>query len=363
MLLLISTTIALGCAEVLLRMVYPQQLGIWYTLSDGMVIHPPGLSTHMADFNLDIRFNSLGMRDREHVIGSPERKSVFRILILGDSFMEAQQVAFEESFPHLLETRLRALLHREVEVVNCSVSGWGQDDELAYLERYAQNLKPDLILVAMTLHNDVTDNMREQYYVLKDGTVASKPVARLPRLELTLLRIKGFLAAHSHVWQLLRKYNASSEVQGLAMALDSHVLQLVAKRDGPGIEKGWRLTGGLIERIQHVGQSFDAETVVMLIPLKMQLHAEVLDAFLVRHGKTADQIILDLPQKKMTEYAVKSHLSIIDLLPDFLASTQVSHASLYLEEGHWNVYGHKLAAEIAAKALLERGLVISAQMP
>lgn len=355
LLLFISTTIALGGAEVVLRMVYPQQLGIWYALPDGIVIHPPGLSTHLEDFNLDIQFNSFGMRDREHSIESPERKSVFRILVLGDSFMEAQQVAFEESFPHLLEARLRTLLHRDVEVINCSVSGWGQDDELAYLERYAQSLRPNLILVAMTLHNDVTDNMREQYYALKEGTLVPKPVPQMSNTELALLRIKGFLASHSHLWQLLRKYKASGEVQKLATALDNHVLQLVAKRDEHDVEKGWRLTSELVNRIQHVGQSFGAETMVMLIPLKMQLQPEVLDAFLARHGKAADEIVLDQPQRKIREHAVNTHLIILDLLPEFRTWLKASHASLYLEEGHWNVDGHKLAADVAARAIVQEG--------
>ena len=47
-------------------------------------------------------------------------------LVLGDSFMEALQVPFEESFPYLLGTGLRQATGKQVEVINAAVGGWGK---------------------------------------------------------------------------------------------------------------------------------------------------------------------------------------------------------------------------------------------
>ena len=75
--------------------------------------------------------------------------------------MEALQIPFEASFPSLLERALEGKTPRRVEVVNASVSGWGTDDELQYLTTHGMQWKPDLVVVAMTLHNDISDNLRK----------------------------------------------------------------------------------------------------------------------------------------------------------------------------------------------------------
>ncbi|MBA3965437.1 MAG: hypothetical protein H0X47_06640 [Nitrospirales bacterium] len=49
-------------------------------------------------------FNSHGFRDYERTYEKP--KDTFRILIFGDSYVEALQVPLEESFPALLEQKL-----------------------------------------------------------------------------------------------------------------------------------------------------------------------------------------------------------------------------------------------------------------
>ena len=108
-----------------------------------------------------------GMRDQEHSF--EKQANIYRVLVLGDSFMEALQVPFERSFPYLLSQRWNDVDHKRVEVINAAVSGWGTDDELAYLVRFGVRFKPDLILVAMTLTNDLNDNLVQEFYTLANG--------------------------------------------------------------------------------------------------------------------------------------------------------------------------------------------------
>jgi len=168
---LVIGAIAVGVllAEAGLRLFYPQQLGVWYQDREGLGLHWPGLVTRFPQSSFPVAFNSAGMRDREHAVAKPD--GVFRVLVLGDSFMEALQVPFEESFPSVVEHELSQETGRRVEVVNASVSGWGTDDELKYLTRYGTQWKPDLILVAMTLHNDISDNLREQFHTIRNGAL------------------------------------------------------------------------------------------------------------------------------------------------------------------------------------------------
>src|SRR5947208_16857349 len=83
----LALAVSLAAAELALRFFYPQHLGVWYPDRDGLTLLWPRLSTYLPQFGVSANVNSFGMRDREHAAGKSE--GVFRILILGDSFMEA----------------------------------------------------------------------------------------------------------------------------------------------------------------------------------------------------------------------------------------------------------------------------------
>ena len=44
-----SAMLSLLLAEWSVRTLYPQQLAVWYTTEDGLVIHPPGLITYLTE--------------------------------------------------------------------------------------------------------------------------------------------------------------------------------------------------------------------------------------------------------------------------------------------------------------------------
>jgi hypothetical protein len=66
-----------------------------------------------------VEINSHGYRDRERTVAKPA--NTVRIAVLGDSFVEARQVAFEDTFGAVLERLLngdRRFAGRTVEVLN-----------------------------------------------------------------------------------------------------------------------------------------------------------------------------------------------------------------------------------------------------
>src|SRR5687768_12971582 len=78
-----------------------------------------------------VRINSAGFRDEEWAIAKPA--NTVRIALLGDSFVEAPQVAENERFGELLQRQLtadRVLGDRAVQVLNFGVSGYGTAEEL-----------------------------------------------------------------------------------------------------------------------------------------------------------------------------------------------------------------------------------------
>lgn len=211
-LLVASLGISLLVGEFVTATLFPKNLGTWGMTKDGLTTHVPNISVFLTRFGHRIDINSHGMRDREHDVAKPA--GTIRILILGDSFMEANQVLFKDSFPSLLEANLHARLGRPVEVINASVSGWGTDDEVTYLIRYGVRFQPDIVLVAMTLHNDIQDNLAEEFHTFEQGSLRERPQTDIPSGEYAVLQIKEFLASHSHLYQVLLGAFRSSWVRG-----------------------------------------------------------------------------------------------------------------------------------------------------
>src|SRR5882672_5326022 len=260
---LVIGAIAVGVllAEAGLRLFYPQQLGVWYQDREGLGLHWPGLVTRFPQSSFPVAFNSAGLRDREHAVAKPE--GVFRVLVLGDSFMEALQVPFEESFPSVVEHELSQGTGRRVEVVNASVSGWGTDDELTYLTRYGMQWKPDLILVAMTLHNDISDNLGEQFHTIRNGELVERPRTEEALLSYELLQLKAFLASKFHAYQLLLRLRRAREIRDAAKQLNSHVVELFKPKAGKQFSRGLELTALLLERIQTIASSERSRVVIV----------------------------------------------------------------------------------------------------
>src|SRR5262249_7876809 len=152
--------LALATAELGLRLFAPQPVGLSHQDRYGLPLHYPGITHFLPQYGHEVSFNSAGMPDREHAL--EKQPGAFRLLLLGDSFMEALQVPADSMLATLMERDLTRATGRPVEVINAGVSGWGTGDELRYLTRYGLAYHPDLVVVAMTLHNDISDNLRRQ---------------------------------------------------------------------------------------------------------------------------------------------------------------------------------------------------------
>ncbi|MGQ0665961.1 MAG: SGNH/GDSL hydrolase family protein [Nitrospiraceae bacterium] len=356
LLALASFIIAILACELGLRIFYPQSMNLWSITRDGVSILEPNAAKYPPQFYQEVRTNSLGMRDREHLIEKPA--GVFRILLLGDSFMEALQVSFEESFPHLLEGFLGERLTFPVEVISAGVSGWGTDDQLTYLMRYGVKLKPDLVLIAMTLHNDVSDNLSEKFHYMLDGQLYEKPRQEISLTDFVILKAKIALGQNSHLTQLAKRYQNVRKARDAGIRLDAHVTNLLMTEPSYDIQVGWDMTHQLLAKTKTVAEASGAKMVICLLPLWMQVSGERLANFAKSQGLDLAEIRLEQPQQVMSEWGDRTGTEIIDLLPGFRQSMKNGQRDLVLGvDEHWNEAGHRLAASIVAEDLVRRGLV------
>src|SRR5258705_13505 len=160
-LIVIGSLVGIIVAELALRLVgysFPE----FYVadVARGYALRPNVQGWYRKEGESFVRINSDGFHDREHSKAKPPH--TIRVAVVGDSFAESLQVPIDATFWAIMEARLKecAPQAHSVEVLNFGVSGYGTAQELITLRERVWNYSPDIVLLAITTNNDITDNAR-----------------------------------------------------------------------------------------------------------------------------------------------------------------------------------------------------------
>ena len=349
----VSLCVGLILCEVLLRYVLPQTLGVWRQTRDGLILLVPSFDGYLQKFNTHVHTNALGFRDVEHDLENSNGN--YRILLMGDSFMEALQVEFEESFPHLLEAELNKLLPCRVEVINAAVSGWGTDDAVTYLSRKGMGFHPNLVLFATTLHNDISDNLEGRYHVREGEALRPKPVTEASLLRHLTLEARSYLVSHSHLYQLLYQSWKSLGVAKAGTRLTEHVVELMRVEPGARVKDGLWITKQLFEEANRLSLQGGARMAVFPIPLVYQVDDRAYAELLATYHLSAAQFDPNRPRTMLFQILEEEHIPGVDILPEFLRHIRESGGEpLYIRgDGHWNRSGHLAAASAVSRQVAD----------
>lgn len=349
----ISICVGLILCEVLLRYAIPQTLGVWTQTRDGLILLRPSLNEYLYKFNTHVSTNALGFRDVEHELKNS--KKTYRILLLGDSFMEALQVEFEESFPHLLEAELNKMLPWHVEVINAAVSGWGTDDEVTYLARRGMALHPNRVLFGTTLHNDISDNLEQRYHVREGERLRPKPVTEASLLRHFNLQIRSYLVSHSHLYQILYQGWKSIGTRKAGSRLTEHVVELMRVESGATVKNGWWVTRQRIAEANQLSKLGGTQVTVFSIPLIYQVDRQAYAELLATYDLSVEQFDPNKPRAMLLQILEQENIPGIDMLPEFLQSIRESGGQpLYIRgDGHFNRNGHRTAASVVSRQVAD----------
>ncbi|MBZ0297608.1 MAG: hypothetical protein K8L99_33940, partial [Anaerolineae bacterium] len=135
----------------------------WGTRTDSVIrYHMDGVYDH------EITYNHLGFRGPEIPYEKPD--DVYRILLVGDSFIEAREVAYEGTIYAQLSDLLansHAADGKRIEVFGVGATGWGTLQKYLYYHHEGYRFLPDLI-VDFFIINDVADNNPQVLYKDRD---------------------------------------------------------------------------------------------------------------------------------------------------------------------------------------------------
>jgi len=111
----------------------------------------PGSKGFLA--GVPIYVNNLGFIDRDREF--EKKRDVFRIVICGASVSMGQGVEEGKNYPALLEKMLNEKFpSRKYEVINLSIAGYGNNEILEVLEKFALKFNSDMIFIAESLQDE-----------------------------------------------------------------------------------------------------------------------------------------------------------------------------------------------------------------
>ena len=323
------------------------------------------------EFTTRVEINPRGLRDRRQTYEKPP--GTFRIVVLGDSFVEAVQVKQSEGVAERLEWALNQDASRPVEVVNAGVAAYGTTQELLLLDQMGDELDPDLVLVLFFVGNDVTNNNYRLELWDGDLALALKPYLDL-RDDGSLRLIPGPpLAAQAGPAALLRSCCALYNVieTGVYNKLDQNYprekLEAIGGLRTPltGLydtqpegewERAWRASEALLARLRDRSAQLGAPLVVVAAPDWRALQPAAWRDELQRGNPRSNRLDsgrlrIEAPTDRVGVIASRLGISFVDLFPP-LRAAMAEGAPLYFDfDKHWTAAGHAVAARAIHQAL------------
>lgn len=294
----------------------------------GYTLMRPG--SHYEWQGIPVDINSNGLRSPDTTFDKPE--STFRILNLGDSVAMGWGVNEEETYGQVLA---RALNERSenglrYEVINAGVPGWNLENVLAYLKGEGLRYQPDLILLEVTIVNDIYG---------KSGLLRQN---QSPVIE--------WLRKNTYSWPFLsiqlQWVQARSEGKDRIDVIDPPPDAASYFPQDPGDER-WDRLWSWIEEMAHLAEANGAQFAIVLFPMEYQV---------------LDEGYSTLAQSVLTEKASAAGLPILDLLPVFRAACQEKPGGRcqledrYLFADVWmhpSALGHRIASQELERFLSE----------
>ncbi len=351
-------------AEAVTRLVYyPESLGVVIGFDDALGWSlVPGSHMRSVDygkgFDYLVEVNSLGLRDRE--IPEKRESGKKRILILGDSVAFGIGLDYGDRFSDIMQRALGD----DVEVLNAGVPGWGNDQELLYYERKGRNLHPDLVILTLTLSNDVLNNMLDHLYLgaspkprfvirsdslfLTKAKLARPEPRNAPRAKAILKKSRFLVFVKRRIdrWRAERREVGS----GLPPGFAGHYFErhysywtVYEKAYPDRFAEAWKVTEAVILRLNAECTRDGAKLVVFALPTKLEVDEDWKSSLLKESGIDSGLLDFSAPYRRLNDFLALHEIPFAYPLGVFKKVSK-SFPLYFASDPHPDRRGHALAA-------------------
>lgn len=363
-----SVALAVGLAELGLRLAHYGEASrthlVNFTEYDPVLgwRHRPNASGEVSndEYQTTVQYDSNGLRGLSRPYKRPQ--GVFRIVVLGDSFVDGYTVQAQNRLTEVLE----ASLGPRFEVVNLGVPGYSTDQELLLLEQEGWKYEPDLVVLAF-YYNDVWGN-GSRYFA--NSTTTQKPLfvtdagGNLSLTNVPVPRSTQTLHSRLKVYELIRRAIRSNPrlfsltvKMGLAhgkLPDDSHPAPtgamggsqefLVYQRtQTPELTREWTITQALLRKLKKETEQRGIRLLIFYVPTRVELSLDEWSSAQLPPDYDPGEVA-----RRLVGICTAEGIAYIEPSDRFKAAAK--QASLYFHrDPHWNAAGHHLAGEILAE--------------
>jgi lysophospholipase L1-like esterase len=322
--------------------------------------------------------------------GDPLRRNPgLRVVVYGDSFVEADYTPLHETFTKRLEVRLASALGRDVEAVNAGVNGYGPDQALRRFEDDAGRLRPAAAVVVVYSGNDFGDVLRNRLYRLEGGRVVEGDgfVAESLWWQFEDARRRTpyhLLRGLTRLRNAHRRAGASTELPGQLARYVARSLEMCEEDYRRIVVQGERAVDSVFR------DPYDADVAILPDSAAAACKRDLLEAVLGRWRQAAEAarvpvLAVVVPpaidcdafdvnvdrsayprydparlSRTAAEAAGRQGLPVLELLEPFRAAGAFGLYQ-HREDDHWNARGQDLAARLVAERLLAEAWLSSAR--
>jgi lysophospholipase L1-like esterase len=331
-----------------------------------------------AEYAVDMVINSRGLRDPER--GYEAAAGTHRLLALGDSFLEGYTVELEDSATQVLERSLGAG-GCAVDVINGGTTGYSTDQSYLFFGSEGLRYSPEVVLLFFyyndVLYNDLqfyTGGVRKPVFVLREGELqlykqtvprpgptpaplageaGEPPPEQGPRSVLLEWVKERLWFGAPRLYNELGRLGLWEPNRPIGARLELRVYQ---RRRIPEIEGAWEKTGLVLEALARDVAAAGARLLLVYVPNRMEVNERAWQLSQARYGMDEATWDRGLVLERLRVIAAAAELPILDLTPALReADRGLLGGPYYVQDGHWNPTGHRVAAEAVRDYLRDAG--------
>ena len=359
LLLVLGSSLALLLAEGLVRWVAPQQLirlrpelwepveGLGWRLRPGVK-----LRVNTGEREVEVLTDQLG--HRVGGLSPPTSEVEFRILALGDSFLEALQVDYGATFVDRLQRALYTL-GASTAITNAGVSKWGPSQYLMQAELEFSRRNYDLVLVFLYLGNDIQSEHPEFYsarHPLDSSRFRFPEELNRPAIQYAVLSpLNRMLATRSQLFVLAK---SRSRILLSRIGIGANLLPESMLRSSMNSPR-WEATAEVCRTISELANSKGSQALFVLLPAVYQVRPRILASYAQASQLPEEAIDARQPARLMFRALDDRGLLVLDLSPQFRSFVPFSrYEDLYgTLDAHLSPHGHQVVADELVSPVLK----------
>jgi hypothetical protein len=313
-------------------------------------INPPNTewTVHTKEFVTTMRTNSDGFRGEE--LQTPGQEDALRILIIGDSFVEAKQVPEEDRFVERIEEQLKAQLHQDVIVRALGIGGADPAQEIFFYRHLGRSFKPNIVIQVLYPENDLLGT-KGPYTLQEKGGAIELTDIYIPQKK--SCNWKCQILTHSHIarktYQLLRRWNTDPTN---VRVLGESIWHTQKGHNQIQNERRLDILNAFVQTLQKDVQNDQGQFIVTLLPGFFEIHPEWRKEIQQKHPHIEwldPSLLLD----RIKNTLEKNSIAVLDVRPEF--KEHAKDTQLYFRhDPHLNQEGHRIVAKELTKAILDR---------